>query len=75
MAELDKQIEAFSARLGQIRADHGSGWIVFFDHKVLGAFPTFAEAADFAFEAYGDIDYLIRHTYPEPAFAPFLLVK
>ena len=74
MPELDRQIEAFSSQLSQIRADYGSGWIVFIN-EVQGAFPTFERAAEFAFDRFGDEDVLIRHTYQETEFVPFILVE
>lgn len=73
-AALQSMSETFSVNLASIRQTHGSAWVVFHDDRALAGFPSFAEAAEFAFHELGEADYLIRHTYQEPEFVPLLLV-
>ena len=75
MATLAQQASAFASQLGDIRAQHGSAWTVFLDGAVRGAFASFEEAADFAFAEFEDENFLIRHTYEQPEFVPFMLVE
>jgi hypothetical protein len=72
---LERLIESFASSLTALRSDFGSAWIVFHDDRALAGFPTFAEAADFAYRRLGEQQYLIRHTYQEPEFVPLLLVS
>lgn len=74
MSSLEELDRAYKAQLLEIRAAHGSAWTVFTDSKVEAVFPAFEPAAEFAFSTLGDEDYLIRHTFEEPDFAPFIVV-
>ena len=64
----------FQSQLPAIRAEHGAVWTVFTADKVEGAFKAFEPAAEFAFQMLGDQQYLIRHTFEEPDFVPFMVV-
>ena len=72
---LDEQIEAFQALLPEIKARHGSTWVLIADRQLVGAFPSFPAAARFASETYGRQEVLIRHTDERLAeSAPFVQV-
>jgi hypothetical protein len=59
---LDEEIEAFEALLPEIKAKHGSAWVLVAERRLVRAFPRFPEAARFARETYGAREVLIRHT-------------
>ena len=75
MIALSKQVAAFEEQIGDIRAQYGSVWAVFMDGEVKSVFPTFDQAADYAFDRFDDDNFLIRHTYQQPEFAPLILVE
>ena len=71
---LDMEIRAFDAMLPSLRQDRGSVWAVVVGSELKGTFEDFQEAAQYAIENLGDLDYLIRHTHEHTAHIPFIAV-
>ena len=74
MSTMEHLTRSFQNQLPTIRAEHGAVWTVFAADRVEGAFDAFEPAAEFAFRTLGDQEYLIRHTFEEPDFFPFMVV-
>jgi hypothetical protein len=72
---LDEQIDYFEAHLDVIRKKYGSVWAVVAGKKVVRTFAEFPAAADFASQALGGQQVLIRHTNEGVLTAPFVLVE
>jgi hypothetical protein len=73
--DLDAQIEAYDRLLPDIKARHGSTWVIIADEKFVAAFGAFPEAAKFAHEHYPQRAVLIRHTDSRKVeTAPFIHV-
>ncbi|MGH6956125.1 MAG: hypothetical protein ACREEW_05615 [Caulobacteraceae bacterium] len=59
---LDREIEAYERLVPAIKKKVGAAWVVVADQQLVKAFPTFADAAKYARERFGEREVLIRHT-------------
>ena len=72
--ELDREIAAFEGMASQLKASHGSGWVLMTRQTFIRMFEDFSEAARYADEHYRGQQVLIRHTERVQDSAPFLAV-
>ena len=59
-AELQRNIRAFEAMSDELEAHHKGEHVLFHDGKLIGAYPSFQEAAEAAVTQFGTGPYLIR---------------
>lgn len=66
-ASLEENIAAYNEMRQELEDNHFGEWVVFYDRRLVGFFPTYSDAADRAMEAFDDDPYLIRQVrnYPE----------
>ena len=69
------EIEAFERMLPDIRAQHGSAWVLMAHQTVQGAFRSFDAAARRAMDGFAGQQVLIRHTSEERPSFPFLTAE
>lgn len=60
MSDLDSEIRAFEAIRPDLEAHHMGEWVLVHDGKLIGAYPTFDDAAEDAVERFGGGPFLIR---------------
>lgn len=71
---LDLEIAAFEGIASQLKARHGSGWVLMAHQTFIRMFGDFSDAARYADEHYRGENVLIRHTEAVQDSAPFLAV-
>ncbi len=71
---LDREIAAYEGMASQLRAQHGSGWVLIAHQKFVQMFGDFSEAARYANDHLKGEQVLIRHTEAQQDSAPFLAV-
>jgi hypothetical protein len=60
MADIDTQIVAFTAMLGELEAKYLGKWVLFHEGNFIAAFDTYESAAQDALAKFGRGPYLIR---------------
>lgn len=71
---LDREIAAFEGQAPQLKAKHGSGWVLMAHQRFVQMFGDFSDAARYADEHFKGEPVLIRHTEAVQDSAPFLAV-
>jgi hypothetical protein len=71
---LQTEIAAFERDVDHYRNTWGPSWVVVVGAEAKGHFSKFDAAARFAIDTYPEMDFLIRHTDPEPEFLPLITV-
>ncbi len=70
MTTLDREIAAYDAMRSDLENAHMGEWVVVHDGGLIGAFPSFDHAADFAVREFGRGPYLIRQVGVPPMTMP-----
>ena len=74
MIELDREIAAYDTMRADLENHHMGEWALVFDGKLIGAFPSFDEAAQLAVQDFGRGPYLIRQIGAPPVTMPASVV-
>jgi len=74
MIELDREIAAYETMCADLENRHMGEWVLVFDGKLIGTFPTFDEAAQLAVREFGRGPYLIRQVGAPPVTMPASVV-
>jgi class 3 adenylate cyclase len=75
---LEREIAAFDAALPALLRDHEGEFVVVLGDRVLGTFPTLDAALDWAYEALGLQQFLLRRVLaqqPRVSFSGFWLAR
>lgn len=71
---LIREIAAYEGMVSQLKAKHGSGWVLIAQETFVKMFADFSDAARYANEHMKGEQVLIRHTEAVQDSAPFLAV-
>lgn len=71
---LETEIKTYEGLLATLRREHGAVWAVVSGDQLKATFKEFEQAATYAVNTLGDVDYLIRHTHEHRAHIPFIAV-
>jgi hypothetical protein len=74
MIELDREIAAYETMRADLENRHMGEWVLVFDEKLIGTFPSFDEAAQLAVQDFGRGPYLIRQVGAPPVTLPASVV-
>lgn len=70
MALLSKEIAAYEKMRDVLETDHFGKWVIVYNEKLQGVYPTSEEAAYNAVKQFGRGPYLIRHVGEPPKTLP-----
>lgn len=70
MVELDREIVAYETMRADLENRHMGEWVLVFDEKAIGVFPSFDDAAQVAVQRFGRGPYLIRQIGAPPVTMP-----
>jgi hypothetical protein len=74
MIELDREIAAYETMRADLENRHMGEWVLVFNEKLIGLYPSFDEAAQVAVRDYGRGPYLIRQVGAPPVTMPASVV-
>ena len=63
-------ISAYEEQRSRLEAEHLGKWVLFYDHKLIGAYDDFQEVANQAVTRFGRGPYLIRQVGAPPISLP-----
>ena len=70
MALLSKEIAAYEKMKDHLETDHFGEWVIVYNGKLQGTYPTSEEAAYDAVKRFGSGPFLIRHVGGPPTTLP-----
>jgi hypothetical protein len=74
MIELDREIAAYETMRAELENQHMGEWVLVFEGKLIGTFPSFDEAAQVDVRDFGRGPYLIRQVGAPPVTMPASVV-
>ena len=74
MTQLDHEIAAYETMRADLENHHMGEWALVFNEELIGAFPSFDEAAQVAVQRFGRGPYLIRQIGAPPVTMPASVV-
>jgi hypothetical protein len=74
MIELDREIATYETMRADLENRHMGEWVLVFNDKLIGTYPTFDEAAQIAVQDFGRGPYLIRQVGAPPVTMPASVV-
>jgi len=74
MAELDREIAAYEVMRAGLENQHMGQWVLVFNEKLIGVYPSSDEAAQVAVRDFGRGPYLIRQIGAPPITMPASVV-
>lgn len=73
--ELDREIAAYESMQAELENKHMGEWVLIFDEKLIGTFPSLDAAAEVAVGRFGRGPYLIRQVGAPPIVLPVSVVS
>lgn len=74
MSDIDREIAAYETMRAELENQHMGEWVLVFDEKLVGVFPSFDEAAKEAVKKFSRGPYLIRQVGAPPITMPASVV-